>query len=126
MKKGDKNILFGTIHKQYSRKGQKAVDFLINAKEGEVPKAIYNSEIGWIDIVWGIEGTKKSDGYGLSKIKKYHPSVIKNLADIIKQLKITERSSNRFKLENEKYFAAVSRVWFESEKTWLLTIFEKK
>lgn len=117
--------LFGTIHSQYERKGQRAVDFLLKTKEGEVPKAIFHSKIGWIDLVWGFTGNKKSDGYGLSKIVKYHPEVVPNLAAIIKELKVTGETPNRYKLENDKYFAAVSRVWFEDKKIWILTLFEK-
>ena len=117
--------LFGTIHKKYERKEQEAVNFLIKQQEGEVPNALYHSEIGWVDLVWGYTGSKRSDGYGLSKIIKYHPSVVNNLANLFKELKITQHSKNRYKLENDKYFAAVSLVWFENKKTWLLTLFEK-
>jgi hypothetical protein len=118
--------LFGTIHKQYERKGQKAVNFLLRKKEGEVPNAIFHSKIGWIDLVWRFEGTNKSDGYGLSKILKYHKSGIKYLAKTIKELEVTFESDNRYKLESKRHFATVSKVWFENDKTWLLTFFEKK
>lgn len=117
--------LFGKIHKRYERKGQKAINYLAKVKEGEVPNAIYHSEIGWIDIVWGFTGTSKSDGYGLSKIIKYHPSVLKVLAKEIKLLKIKSHTENRYKLESEKYLAVVSKVFFENKKVWLLTMFEK-
>lgn len=120
------NKLFGEIYYEYERKGQEAVNFLIKKKSGEVPNAIYHPEIGWIDLVWGIEGTKKSDGYGLSKIVKYHSSVVPELANIFKTLSVVGRTNNRFKLENEKFVCAVSRLWFENKKTWLLTFFEKK
>lgn len=118
--------IFGTIHKDYERKGQDAINFLLQVKEGEVPNAIFHHQIGWIDIVWGFKGNKKSDGYGLSKIQAYHPSVLKNLAETINKLEVVSRSGNRFKLKGDKYEAAVSRVWFETKKTWLLTLFEKK
>ena len=77
--------LFGQIFKNYERKGQEAVNFLMIKQTGEVPNALYNKHIGWIDLVWGYEGTKRSDGYGLSKIKKYHPEVVKKLAEIVKK-----------------------------------------
>ena len=118
--------IFGSIHIRYKRKGQKAVNFLNLKKEGEVPEAIFHNEIGWIDLVWGIEGTRKSDGFGLSKIAKYHPSVISQLEKIIKSLRVTQSSENRYKLENKEFVIVISRVWFETKKTWLLTAFEKK
>lgn len=118
--------IFGTIHSKYERKGQKAVDFLVRKKEGEVPNAIYHSEIGWIDLVWGIPGTQKGDGYGLSKIVKYHKSVLPKLAVTIQELRIISNTVNRIKLENDQYTAVVSKVFFENQKTWLLTFFEKR
>lgn len=118
--------IFGTIHKKYERKGQKAINYLVRVKEGEVPNAIYHPAIGWIDVAWGYAGTASSDGYGLSKINKYHSNVVPKLEQIIKSLSIKSRSQNRVILENERYKAAVSFVWFDKQKTWLLTLFEKK
>lgn len=118
--------IFGTVFRQYERKGQKAVNFLLRQKNGEVPNAIFHPEIGWIDIVWGMPGTKHSDGYGLSKIAKYHPEVIKNLATIISSLNIVSRTDNRYRLKGNGYEAGISRMYFESHKTWLLTLFKAK
>lgn len=117
--------IFGPVYSQYEKQGQKAVDFLMKKKKGEIPNALFHESIGWIDLVWGYAGTGKSDGYGLSKIAKYHPSVIKNLAENLAAMDVTQQSSNRLKLESEKHFAVVSLVLFENSKTWLLTMFEK-
>jgi hypothetical protein len=117
--------IFGPVYSKYERKGQKAVNFLLKKKNGEVPNAIYHREIGWIDLVWGNEGTGRSDGFGLAKIARFHASVVPVLAERIAEMKVTSRTSNRIKLESKNYLCVVSFLYFESEKTWLLTMFEK-
>lgn len=117
---------FGPIYGQYSRQGQQAVNFLRRKKEGEVPNALYHPKLKWIDLVWGKAGTMHSDGYGLSKIVKYHPEVVGKLASILRTLRVTQSSPNRYKLENDKYQAVISLNFFGAEKYWLLTMFEKK
>jgi len=119
------NFPFGPVYWQFERKGQKAVNFLLKKRNGEVPNALFHPDIGWIDLFWGVPGSKRSDGYGLAKIEKYHPEVMSNLAEILKSLKIISKTKNRYKLEDEHYFAVVSRMWFEDRKTWLLTLFDK-
>jgi len=122
----EKASSFGLVYIAYSRKSQIAVNFLLRKKQGEIPNAIYNKRIGWIDVVWGYEGTGSGDGYGLAKIVKFHPEVVRKLAKVIRNMTVASKSGNRYKLESTTHFAAVSRVWFEDQKTWLLTVFEKK
>jgi hypothetical protein len=117
--------IFGPVYSKYERKGQKAVNFLLKKKNGEVPNALYHKEIGWIDLVWGIEGTGRSDGFGLAKIAKFHKTVLPVLAEKIAEMNVTSKSQNRIKLESKNYLCVVSFLYFESEKTWLLTMFEK-
>jgi len=109
--------------KQYQRKGQLAVNFLLRKKIGEVPKAIYNKNVGWIDLVWGYEGTENSDGFGLSKIYKYHKEVVSKLSNIIKSLPVKRRSKNRIILENNQYRVVIAMATFEGENMWLLSAF---
>ncbi len=45
-----------------------------------------NQQITDIDLVWGMEGTSKSDGYGLAKLVKYHPEVLVNLQEILSEM----------------------------------------
>lgn len=116
----------GPTYKAYSRKGQVAVNFLLRKRAGAVPNAIYNRGTGWIDVIWGYEGTGASDGYGLAKIAKFHPETVRKMAKIIAGMDVVSKTANRYKLESDKYSAAVSRLWFEEKKTWLLTVFEKK
>lgn len=116
---------FGNIYDQFKGKPKEAVEFLKEKKEGEVLEALYNKDVGYIDLVWGKEGTARSDGYGLSKLIKYHPEVVNNLQEIINDMHITKRTENRIQLESDKYKASVRLTWNNERKTWLLTAFQK-
>lgn len=70
---------FGTVYTQFKGKPQEAIAFLLEKKEGEAVGALHHKDIGDIDLVWGKEGTAKSDGFGLAKLAKYHPEVLGNL-----------------------------------------------
>ena len=95
-------------------------------QDGEALGALHHDEIGDIDLVWGKAGTKKSDGYGLAKLVKFHPEVLDNLQGILDGMHITMRSENRVQLESDEYQAAVRLTWNGKEKLWLLTAFKKK
>lgn len=116
---------FGNIYDQFKGKPKEAVEFLKEKKEGEVLEALYHKDVGYIDLVWGKEGTARSDGYGLSKLIKYHPEVVDNLQEIINDMHITKRTENRIQLESDKYKASVRLTWNNERKTWLLTAFQK-
>lgn len=60
---------------------------------------------------WGEEGIGKSDGYGLSKLIKYHPEVVDNLQEILDDIHIVSRSENRIKLESDTHQASVRLTW---------------
>ena len=117
---------FGRIFRQFAGKAKEAVRALIENKGGEAIGALSHPEIGAIDLVWGEEGTGKSDGFGLSKLLKYHPEVVENLQEILDDMVVVSRTENRVQLESERYKATVRLTWDEQRKTWLLTAFEKK
>ena len=117
---------FGPIYNQFVGKPQEAIEFLINKKGGEAIGALSHPEIGAIDLVWGHEGTGDSDGYGLSKLLKFHPEVLNDLQGILNEMHITYKSDNRIRLESERYQAGVRLTWNNESKTWLLTAFEKQ
>lgn len=103
------------------------IEHLQTQKNGEIIGAIKHPEIDKpIDLIWGNEGSAKSDGYGLAKILKYHPEVINNLAEIIGSLKIKSKTNNRINLESLNHKAAVRLEWDLKDKNWLLTAFEIK
>lgn len=117
---------FGPIYDQFIGKPQEAIAFLMEKKDGECLGALSHPEIGPIDLVWGIEGTGASDGYGLSKLVAFHPEVLGDLQGILNEMHVTQRTDNRVQLESEAYQAGVRLTWNNESKTWLLTAFEKQ
>ena len=117
---------FGTVYTQFRGKAQEAFAFLLEKKEGEAVGALHHKDIGDIDLVWGKEGTAKSDGFGLAKLAKYHPEVLGNLQEILDAMVVVKRTDNRVQLESETHQASVRLTWDSEKKNWLLTAFEKK
>ena len=117
---------FGTIYEQFKGKAKEAVAWLMQKKEGEAVGALHHRDIGDIDLVWGKEGTGKSDGFGLAKLVKYHPEVVGNLQEILDSMEVKKRTKNRVQLESELHQASVRLTWDDTKKSWLLTAFEKK
>jgi len=110
----------------FKGKTSEAISFLLKQKEGEAKNALYHKDIGYIDIVYGKEGTAKSDGYGLAKIAKFHPEVLDNLQEIISSMMIVGKTKNRIQLESKKHKASIRLDWNGKSKKWLLTAFEKE
>lgn len=117
---------FGPIYDQFRGNAKDAIALLLQRKDGEAVGALSHPEVGEIDLVWGREGTSKSDGYGLSKLAKYHPEVLGNLQEILNDMKVASRTENRVQLESDTHKASVRLTWNEQKKNWLLTAFEKK
>ncbi len=117
---------FGPIYTQFKGNPKEAVKFLMSQKNGEAIGALSHKDIGEIDLVWGEEGTGHSNGYGLSKLAKFHPEVLDNLQPILDDMEVVSRNPNRVNLENSKYKAAVRLTWNNERKNWLLTAFEKR
>ena len=116
----------GVSPDDFNGKTSEAISFLLKRKEGEAKNALYHKDIGYIDIVYGKEGTAKSDGYGLAKIAKFHPEVLDNLQEIISSMTIVGKTKNRIQLESKKHKASIRLDWNGESKKWLLTAFEKE
>ena len=117
---------FGEIYIQFKGKPREAIDFLMKKKSGEAIGALYHKDVGDIDLVWGKEGTGHSDSFGLAKLVKYHPEVLDNLQDILNDMQVTTRNSNRINLESTTHKATIRLEWDGNKKNWLLTAFEKE
>ncbi len=117
---------FGPIFDQFVGRSINAIDLLVRLKTGEAIGALHHDSVGDVDLVWGVEGTEHSDGYGLAKLAKYHPEVLDKLQETLDSMHEVSRSDNRVKLESDTHEGAISLKWFSEPKTWLLTVFEKK
>lgn len=117
---------FGNIYNQFRGNAKAAIEFLKKVRGGEAVGALHHKDIGDIDLVWGKEGTGHSDGYGLSKLVKYHPEVLDNLQEILNDMRVVSSSKNRVNLESEAHKAGVRLTWDGERKSWLLTAFKKE
>ena len=117
---------FGTNYAEFYRDGANAIAKILREKQGQVAGAFYKEELGDIDVVWGVEGSSKSDGRGLAKIAKYHPEVLGKLDDLIQDLPIVKETPNRYQLENDDYKIAIRKDFEGQSRNWVLTAFEKK
>ena len=122
----NKTGAFGTIYTQFKGKAKEAIAFLLEKKEGEAVGALHHKDIGDIDLVWGKEGTGKSDGFGLAKLVKYHPEVLYDLQEILDDMTVVKKNTNRVQLESKTHKASVRLAWDKEKKNWLLTAYEKK
>lgn len=103
-----------------------ARDQLIEAREGEVPGALWHDDVGPIDVKWGAAPAKGEPGFGLAKIAKKHPEVLDDLPRILETLSIASRSENRVVLESADHKAIVRLEWDGKAQTWLLSAYERK
>ena len=117
---------FGNIYNQFRGNAKAAIEFLKKVRGGEAIGALHHKDIGDIDLVWGKEGTGHSDGYGLSKLVKYHPEVLDNLQEILNDMRVVSSNKNRVNLESETHKAGVRLTWDGERKSWLLTAFKKE
>lgn len=117
---------FGNIYNQFRGNAKAAIEFLKKVRGGEAVGALHHKDIGDIDLVLGKEGTGHSDGYGLSKLVKYHPEILDNLQEILNDMRVVSSSKNRVNLESEIHKAGVRLTWDGERKSWLLTAFKKE
>lgn len=117
---------FGNIYNQFRGNAKAAIEFLKKVRGGEAVGTLHHKDIGDIDLVWGKEGTGHSDGYGLSKLVKYHPEVLDNLQEILNDMRVVSSSKNRVNLESETHKAGVRLTWDGERKSWLLIAFKKE
>ncbi|MBT0667031.1 transglycosylase SLT domain-containing protein [Novosphingobium profundi] len=105
-----------------------ARDQLIADQGGEVKGALFHPEVGAIDVKWGVPGTGKSDGFGLSKLVKFHPEVLEDLPRLLDEMEVNpERSgNNRITLESADHKAIVRLDWEGKDQRWLLTAFRRE
>ena len=123
----------GTKYYEFYHDGKGAIKHLKKVQEGECIGALYRSDIGDIDIVWG-ENDAKNKGYGLKHIIEKHSEEIKQMGfevedfiPIVVQFgdfneKAGEKDRKVF--ESKMFRFVVKTTYSGSQKTWLLTAFD--
>ncbi len=111
---------------QYADRWSDLVGRLKEMKTGEAVGALEHPEVGPIDVIYGAYDAATDRGYGLKKILDKHPEVVENLPDIITRAHVVSRSENRIILDTGPERAVIRLDLDGSEKTWLLTAYEKR
>lgn len=134
-----------TIEEKNIFNGKKAIKTLMqqakdnpNSKDLTITNAMYRTDIGNIDFVWGVEGTgeKFKKGYGLShiiakrnfennnglQIANKLVEVIAKATEVETQTSLQGTKNNRIKLKFDGYTAVLSQS--ENGNHWLLTGWE--
>lgn len=116
---------FGPVFYGYEGRWQDAALRLEEVQSGEAPGALSHPDIGPIALVWGEEGSSRSDGYGLAKILAWHPEVLEDLQGVLDRMEVTSRSENRIQLASKEDKAAVRLDWDGQQNVWLISAFKK-
>lgn len=109
------------------KNGKKAIKSILENHK-DVPKAMYRDEVGYIDFVYGKEGTIKkdrSDGYGLAKIlEKHGQEAVNKIPEVIAKGKYEKSEyGDRAYFLFDGYRAVIRFTWDGDKKTWLVTNF---
>jgi hypothetical protein len=124
---------FGHIYTQFKNKPKEAIKHLRKMKKGEAISALYRSDIGYVDIVWGENNSKTEKGFGLIHIIKAHEKEIEQigleLADfIILVFQFGQKkelvNSTKIYLDGQDFRVIITTKWFNKSKTLLLTAFD--
>jgi hypothetical protein len=124
---------FGDWEAEYRKqenieRGIRAVEEVLHTRQ-DVQKAMFRSETGGIDFVYGEEGDpskKYAGGYGIAHIlAKHGQSAIDMIPTVIAKGKATQKHNDRIHFNYGGYTAVVRLDFDGNQKTWLVTNFEK-
>lgn len=125
---------FSPVYSQFKGKPKEAIKHLLKVKQGECTEALYRSDVGYIDIVWGENNPKTNEGFGLKHIIEKHGKEIESLnfkvedfiSIVIQFGDFNKSKSTKDKLIYESHlFRFVVRTDFNGKKKhWLLTSFD--
>ena len=94
-------------------------------KTGEVRGVLSNKEVGEVSLPYGEPGTRRSDGWGFSKIDEFHQEVVEDLPKRFAKMSIKQQDKNRIQMHHRKDRAVVRKDWNNEIAQWLNTLFEK-
>ncbi|EJK3625274.1 DUF3519 domain-containing protein [Campylobacter jejuni] len=119
---------FGKNYTEYYHDGKGTLQKLLIEKQGQVAGAFHRKDLGDIDLVWGAEGSSRSDGYGLSKIVKYHNEVLHQIDNIINEGELKRDNKGRLNIEYKNSIIGLRDNW-KGEKNknhWIITSYSKR
>ena len=121
----------GKIHDVAEGDAMGAIERLLDAKEGQVKRAVYRPETGWIDFYWGIPGDPMMDwqgGFGVSHILDKHEDkdhVLDMIPQILRYGTVVEQrgATDRLAFIYKGYRAIVRLDWGGKPQAWLVTAY---
>ncbi|MGP1458951.1 MAG: hypothetical protein ACTTKL_06550 [Treponema sp.] len=125
---GKDNSYPETNYPEYKGAGQKAVDFIVKQKDGQVRGAFHRPEIGDIDVVWGkVTDAQKHKGYGLSHIiDKHGIEIVNKIEEIINNGKIIIQANGIATIFYKDFKLGLSKGWKgKGNNHWILTAYQK-
>ena len=123
-----KKRVFGKEFKGYS--GAKAVEKLMQEKQGFIQGAFSRNDIGDIDVVYGeVTDPKAHKGYGLAHIFDKHPEITPETISEIIDKGTLEKTYNGYNLTFGRYRAGINNGYKENGKyvttdNWIVTSFK--
>lgn len=118
---------FEPTYNQFENRPVEAIKHLMQVRKGQAIKALYRSDIGFIDIVWG------DDSFGLKHIIDKHGLEIKQLGFSVEnfipiviafgELKVSKRE-DRILLEGNMFRVVISETYKGKTKRFLLSAFD--
>lgn len=131
---------WGKAHTDYSGKGQKAIEFLLNTKEGYIPDVVTVAGYG-VDIPYGTIKTDKSKGYGLAHIIEQRNNEGVNGEEFVKNELIpllqngasymnlpkhkNETLPKKLFIETNDKKGLISLDWYNGKQCWLVSGYYK-
>ncbi|WP_347249975.1 hypothetical protein [Zoogloea sp.] len=120
---------FGPVYGNLAGDADSAVAHLLRMRKGEVPGALSHQDVrNPIDLVWGVPGTGASNGFGVSKLERFHPEVLPDLQGVMNTLRMdpSKSGANRTVLTDPGgLHGVVALDWRGTPKDWLLTAYDK-
>ena len=113
---------------EYKGKGQKAVDFIVKQKGGQVRGAFNRPEIGDIDVVWGkVTNADKHEGYGLAHIiDKHGMDAARVIGEVIEYGKAVTPTQGRISIQLGYWKVALKQQFNGNKKIWVVTSFKNE
>lgn len=114
------------VFTQYRHNARAAIKALMEAGGGVAVAALHHPDVGDIDLRWGDASDKKSNGYGLAKLIKWHPEALRDLQAFVEQMAVERQGPARIWLARGADVAILSKDWRGTSGNWLLTAYTKK
>ncbi len=123
-----KKRVFGKEFKGYS--GAKAIEKLLQEKQGFIQGAFSRNDIGDIDVVYGeVTDPKTHKGYGLAHIFDKHPEITPRIISEIIDKGTLEKTHNGYNLTFGRYRVGINNGYKENGEyvttdNWIVTSFK--